>query len=41
MLERHKPEMVVAFPGGPGTRNMVRLARRELAVLVDTVDWKD
>jgi hypothetical protein len=28
MLAEGKPNLVVAFPGGPGTRNMVDLARR-------------
>jgi hypothetical protein len=27
MLEEGKPDIVVAFPGGPGTRNMVKQAR--------------
>ncbi len=27
MLERHEPDLVVAFPGGSGTTGMVRLAR--------------
>ena len=27
MLEKYKPTLVVAFPGGRGTANMVRLAR--------------
>jgi hypothetical protein len=27
MLDEGKPDLVVAFPGGPGTRNMVELAR--------------
>lgn len=28
MLEKEKPELVVAFPGGAGTANMCELARR-------------
>lgn len=28
MLTEHKPDIVIAFPGGAGTRNMVALARR-------------
>ena len=28
MLKEGKPDLVVAFPGGEGTRNMVTLARR-------------
>lgn len=27
MLEEGKPDLVVAFPGGPGTANMVKLAK--------------
>ena len=27
MLERGRPDLVIAFPGGPGTANMVKLAR--------------
>ena len=27
MLDEGKPNLVVAFPGGQGTRNMIRLAR--------------
>ena len=37
MLEEAKPNYVVAFPGGPGTKNMVRLAR-EAGVLLWEVD---
>jgi hypothetical protein len=28
MLDEGKPDMVIAFPGGIGTANMVRLARK-------------
>jgi hypothetical protein len=28
MLEDHKPDLVVAFPGGKGTANMVALAQK-------------
>lgn len=28
MLDEHKPDLVVAFPGGRGTQNMVELAGR-------------
>jgi glycogen synthase len=28
MLDDAKPELVVAFPGGPGTRNMMEIARK-------------
>lgn len=27
MLDEGKPDLVVAFPGGPGTAHMVRIAR--------------
>lgn len=27
MLEKEKPDLVIAFPGGPGTRDMVRRAK--------------
>lgn len=29
MLAEHRPQLVVAFPGGPGTADMVRQARIE------------
>jgi YspA, cpYpsA-related SLOG family len=29
MLEEGKPDLVIAFPGGPGTRHMVDIARRK------------
>ena len=28
MLDEFKPNMVIAFPGGAGTQNMIRLARK-------------
>jgi hypothetical protein len=28
MLDEHKPDLVVAFPGGRGTADMVRRARK-------------
>ena len=37
MLDEGKPELVVAFPGGPGTRNMVKTAL-ERGFPVKTVD---
>ena len=37
MLDEGKPELVVAFPGGPGTRNMVKIAL-ERGFPVKTVD---
>ena len=29
MLDEGKPDMVVAFPGGPGTQNMVKISRQQ------------
>jgi hypothetical protein len=26
MLDRHRPNIVIAFPGGPGTANMLKIA---------------
>ena len=37
MLDEGKPDLVVAFPGGPGTRNMVNTAL-ERGFQVKTVD---
>ena len=37
MLDEGKPDLVVAFPGGPGTRNMVKTAL-ERGFPVKTVD---
>lgn len=34
MLLEGRPDVVVAFPGGPGTTNMVMQARRESGVIV-------
>lgn len=33
MLEAEQPQMVVAFPGGPGTQDMVRRAKRSPYVM--------
>lgn len=33
MLETEQPQMVVAFPGGPGTQDMVRRAKRSPYVI--------
>jgi hypothetical protein len=38
MLDEGKPDLVVAFPGGKGTANMVRLAQ-EAGVEVMKVGW--
>ena len=32
MLKHGKPDMVIAFPGGPGTDNMVKLADKQKGV---------
>lgn len=37
MLDDAKPNFVIAFPGGPGTANMVALATGKVPVL--KVDW--
>ena len=29
MLDEGKPDLVVAFPGGPGTQNMVKISRQQ------------
>lgn len=36
MLQETKPDLVVAFPGGTGTANMVQIAR---AAGVDVIQW--
>lgn len=38
MLEFRKPDLCVAFPGGRGTANMMRLARRAGVELIDVED---
>ena len=35
MLDKGKPELVIAFPGGSGTANMVKLAREDGRVVVE------
>jgi hypothetical protein len=40
MLEEGKPDLVIAFPGGKGTANMVKLAK-EAGVPVEIVEYKD
>lgn len=42
MLEDHKPAMVIAFPGGAGTKDMVRQARkaRKNGASLDVVEIK-
>jgi hypothetical protein len=39
MLDDGKPDMVIAFPGGAGTANMIRLARKA-GIPVITTDTK-
>lgn len=39
MLEEGKPDLVIAFPGGKGTANMVKLAR-DAGVPVEIVEYK-
>lgn len=41
MLEEHEPDLVVAFPGGSGTADMVRKARAAgVRVMEVATDWK-
>ena len=35
MLVEHKPDMVLAFPGGKGTANMIKIARWNGVPIVD------
>ena len=35
MLEQQKPDLVVAFPGGKGTANMISLAKRAGVQVID------
>jgi hypothetical protein len=35
MLNDHKPDLVIAFPGGRGTADMVRRARRAKVVVIE------
>jgi hypothetical protein len=35
MLDLGKPDVVIAFPGGPGTANMVRQAREKDVVVIE------
>lgn len=37
MLDEGKPDVVIAFPGGPGTANMVAQARRQKVVTIEVV----
>jgi len=38
MLVEHKPDMVLAFPGGKGTANMIKIARWNGVPIVD-LEW--
>lgn len=35
MLDEGKPDLVVAFPGGKGTKNMVELAKKALVDVIE------
>jgi hypothetical protein len=35
MLDIHSPHLVVAFPGGRGTANMVRLAKKDYVEVIE------
>ena len=37
MLDQYQPQVVIAFPGGPGTRNMIEQARRARVVTIQVV----
>lgn len=37
MLEEGKPDLVVAFPGGKGTANMIKLAREANVEVIEIV----
>lgn len=37
MLKDHQPDVVIAFPGGPGTEDMVQRARKAKLVVVQVV----
>lgn len=38
MLDEGKPDLVVAFPGGKGTANMVRIAKRSNVKVLEISD---
>lgn len=35
MLDEGKPDLVIAFPGGPGTADMIRRAKREDFLVIE------
>jgi predicted Rossmann-fold nucleotide-binding protein len=37
MLDEHKPDMVIAFPGGTGTADMVRRAKANNLIVMEVV----
>jgi len=38
MLKKHDPDVVVAFPGGRGTRDMIARARRAKVVVIEVTE---
>ena len=38
MIKKHKPTILIAFPGGKGTENMIRLARRYKIKVIEIQD---
>lgn len=38
MLHKHNPEMVLAFPGGTGTADMVRRSRKAGLIVMEMID---
>ena len=40
MLDEGKPDMVVAFPGGPGTQNMVKISRQQASRSTSSTTWE-
>lgn len=41
MLDTFKPDAVIAFPGGRGTADMVRRARKARVKVIEVDPWKD
>ena len=39
MLDKYKPDLVLAFPGGRGTGSMKELARKAKVKVVNAFDW--
>ena len=40
MLANGRPDCVIAFPGGAGTRNMVELAKKADIEVIIAADWR-